>query len=662
LKIDEVKHVTVLGAGVMGHGIAEVTALSGFEVALYDVRQEFLKSGLEKIKWSLSKFVEKGAITKKNSDDALRRIHGSLALDQAVTNSDLVIEAAPEEINVKTQLFKEVDREASRRTILASNTSTLPITELAQATGRPERFVGLHFFNPPPLMPLLEVIRGEQTDDETFNLSVEFGKKLGKEVIICRKDVPGFIVNRILGPLLNEAAWTVERKQGTLEQVDSTAVYKVGLPMGLFELADYSGIDTIYKASEAVRSRDPSNVLIAPIFKDMFERKKLGRKSGEGFYSYGPGAKGRPTISKGDGDGIDPLLVFAPAVNASAWLIRNSVCSKEDLDRAVKLGLGFPEGILQMADRWGIDRIVNTLREKQKIYGEFYKPDPLLEDLVGNNRTGVAIGKGFYDYSSSEKKLDEIIIRRSPPLAWIILNRPHRLNTVTQKLVQELADSVRELELDGSIRVIVVRGQGNRAFSAGADLTAFESSSPSKMFDSARKWFEAFTLLEKLPKPVVAAIEGYAFGGGCELALACDFRLASEDSQIGLTEAKLGLIPGAGGTQRLVRMVGLAKAKEMIFLGQRLTAEEALKIGLVNRVFKKEEFERGVLEFSTQLAKQPPLALKFAKLATTLSSQVPVDIGQLFEASSFGLLSTTQDLSEGISAFLAKEEPEFKGE
>jgi enoyl-CoA hydratase/3-hydroxyacyl-CoA dehydrogenase len=355
-------------------------------------------------------------------------------------------------------------------------------------------------------------------------------------------------------------------------------------------------------------------------------------------------------------------VYLAPAINASAWLLRNGVCSREDLDRAVKLGLGFPEGILQMADGWGLDKVVETLHMKQKTYGDFYRPDTLLEEYVSKNWMGVRTGKGFYDYSSSERTLDEIILRNSPPIAWIILNRPHRLNSITEKLVQELSDVVKEIEKDASVRVVVIRGQGRKAFSAGADLTAFQSTSPSKIFDKARKWFEAFTLLERLSKPVVAAIEGYALGGGCELALACDFRLASEDSRIGLTETKLGLMPGAGGTQRLVRIVGLAKAKEMIFLGQRLTAKEALKLGLVNRVFKKEDFEDGVLDFVSQLAKQAPLALKFAKLATTVSSQSPVDIAQLFEAGGFSLLTTTQDLSEGISSFLAKKEPEFKGE
>ncbi len=662
MRPEDVKVVAVLGAGVMGHGIAEVAALAGFEVKLYDIKDEFVKSGLEKIRWSLSKFAEKKTITQEKADESFARINGTLSLEEAVKDADVVIEAAPEDIAIKKELFGQVSKLAPARTLLASNTSTLPIGEISGSVEKQSSFVGMHFFNPPPLMPLLEVIRGEKTDEESLALAIALGKKFGKEVVVCRKDVPGFIVNRILGPLLNEAAWTVERSQATVEQVDSMALYSVGLPMGLFELADYSGIDTIYKAGLAVSARDASNVLVASSFKIKFDEGKFGRKTGEGFYKYSGTGWERPTIAKEAGQGLDPLSVFAPAINAAAWLLRNGVCTKEDLDKSVKLGLGFPDGVLQMADRWGIDKIVASLQSKEKSSGEFYKPDPLLVEMVADGRLGTRGGKGFYDYSTSETKMEEIAVKVAPPLAWVVLNRPHRLNTITQKLVQELVTALRSLEADKSVRVIIIRGEGERAFSAGADLTSFDVAIPAKIFDFARGWFEAFSVAERLNKPVIAAINGIAFGGGCELALACDFRLASEDAQIGLTETRLGLLPGAGGTQRLAKIVGLPKAKEMVLFAQRLTADEALKVGLVNRVFKKADFESGVTEFASKLAKQPPQSLKFAKQALNLSTQVPTDLGQLFEASGFGILLSTQDANEGISAMLEKREPDFKGE
>jgi enoyl-CoA hydratase/3-hydroxyacyl-CoA dehydrogenase len=659
LKIDEIRSVGVLGAGTMGHGIAEVVALAGLDVWVYDVQKSFLDGGLEKVGWSVNKLVEKGMIPADRGKDALERLHGTLDLKE-MAGVDVVIEAVPEDLHTKAAAFQSFEQ-YNDRALLASNTSTIPITEIAAATRRPERFVGLHFFNPPVLMPLVEVISGEATDQQTLDTAIAFAKKLGKEVVVCRKDVPGFLVNRILGPLLNEAAWTVTRGQATVEQIDSASVYKVGLPMGLFELADYTGIDVICKAAEAVKSREPSGILGAPLFVEKFKQGKLGRKTGDGFYLY-KDEKSRPAISKDAGEGVEPLLFFSVAVNSAAWLIRKGICTKEDLDLSVRLGLGFPDGILQLADRWGIDRVVSVLKEKQKQYGSDYAPDPLLEQMVKKGELGVSSGKGFYDYSKTERKLEEVVLTRSPPIAWITLNRPHRLNTITPRLLDELEQVAREVASDGSIRVVLLKGEGGRAFSAGADLTSFGFSSSDKAFDSARRMFEVFGVFERMPKPVIAAIDGYALGGGCELALACDFRLASESSLIGQTETNLGIIPGAGGTQRLIKVVGLTRAKEMIYFGTRLTAAEALKAGLVDRVFANDKFQNGVEEFARALAKRAPLSLKFAKLALNMASQVPTDLGQYFEASSFGLLIGTQDASEGITSFLSKKEPEFKGE
>jgi enoyl-CoA hydratase/3-hydroxyacyl-CoA dehydrogenase len=259
--------------------------------------------------------------------------------------------------------------------------------------------------------------------------------------------------------------------------------------------------------------------------------------------------------------------------------------------------------------------------------------------------------------------LEEIVLKKAPPLAWVTLNRPQKHNTITPKMLDELEAASGDLGRDGEIRVVILSGEGGKAFSAGADLTAFAFASPMKAFEASRRMFEVFGLFEKMPKPVIAAIDGYAFGGGCELALACDLRLASESSQIGLTETNLGIIPGAGGTQRLLRLVGPSKAKEMIFFGERLKAQDALQLGLLDRVFANESFQTEVEAFAGRLARRAPISLKLAKYAINLALDVgSADAGQLFEAGSFGLTLSTQDASEGISSFLSKKEPEFKGQ
>jgi enoyl-CoA hydratase / 3-hydroxyacyl-CoA dehydrogenase len=652
----KISSVAVLGAGTMGHGIAEAAALAGYPVVLYDVEARFLASGMEKVRWSLAKLAEKGNISSVRAEETAAAIRTTLELEEAA-RCDLVVEAIPENLELKRRLFSRLDSLTSR-SLLATNTSSIPISEIAAATTRPERVVGIHFFNPPAIMPLVEVIRGAATSDESVARAVAFCERLGKRVVVCRRDVPGFIVNRIIGPMMNEAAWIVARGEASVREVDSCCVYKLGLPMGLFELLDYTGIDVVYAASQTVKNREPASLPVAPILAQKVAAGKLGRKTGEGFYKH----PGGTSHTRADGESLDPLAVLSVGINSAAWLLRNGVCSREDLDAAVKLGLGFPEGVLRLADAWGIDRTVAALRDKQKAHGEGYAPDPLLVQMLERGDLGVSSGRGFYDYGSSETKMDEVVLKKVPPVAWVTLNRPHRHNTITPKMMDELEAVSRDLSGDAKVRVVVITGEGGKAFSAGADLTAFEFTSPMKAFEASRRMFDVFCQIERLPKPVIAAINGYAFGGGCELALACDFRLASESSQIGLTETSLGIIPGAGGTQRLLRLVGPSKAKEMIFFGDRLSARDALSAGLIDRVYANDGFQGEVEGFARKLATRAPISLKLSKYAINLAEQVPADAGQLFEAGGFGLALSTQDASEGISSFLSKKEPEFKGE
>ncbi|MEM4410715.1 MAG: 3-hydroxyacyl-CoA dehydrogenase family protein, partial [Candidatus Caldarchaeum sp.] len=309
--------VVVVGAGVMGHGITEVAALAGFDVMMVDVAEEFLAKGLEKIRWSLDKFVEKDRITAEEAKAALNRIKTTLSLEEAALDADLVIEAVPEKISLKKEIFSKLSKTAPSRAILATNTSTLPITEIASATNCPDRVVGMHFFNPPSLMPLLEVIKGEKTSEQTVEKAVEIGKKMGKTVVVCRRDVPGFIVNRILTPLLNLSCWMVAREGIKPVEIDSAVKYRAGLPMGLFELCDYTGIDVIHLASQSIKEREPNAPEPCPLFKELYEKGHYGQKSGKGFYEYRGGVYERPYIPREAGEKVDLVTIIAPAVNAA---------------------------------------------------------------------------------------------------------------------------------------------------------------------------------------------------------------------------------------------------------------------------------------------------------------------------------------------------------
>jgi len=285
----EVKKIAVLGAGLMGHGIAQVAAQVGkFEVSLRDVRQEFLDRGMNMIRDSLQRFRRKGLISEGEVEETLSRIHPTLNLQEAVGDADLVIEAVPENLELKKGVFREVDQLAREGAILASNTSSLSITELASATKRPQNVCGMHFFNPPQLMKLVEVVRGAETSDETIRTVVEVARRMGKEPVVVKKDVPGFIVNRILIPALNEAAHLVWEGVADPEDVDRAVQLGLNWPMGPLKLLDYIGLDTALAVTEVLqRELNYTKYQPCPMLKQMVRAGFLGRKTGKGFYEWG---------------------------------------------------------------------------------------------------------------------------------------------------------------------------------------------------------------------------------------------------------------------------------------------------------------------------------------------------------------------------------------
>ena len=377
----QLNKITVLGSGIMGHGIAQISAMNGYQVVLRDIEQRFLDSAMDKIKWSLDKLVEKNKIKKEESDKIYGRIKPIVDLKNALIDTDLLIEAVPEDLNLKKKVYSEVDQFAEEKTVYASNTSTLPISEISQLTSRPERFIGLHFFNPPQLMKLVEVIPGARTEKSIVDLGINLVKSLGKDPILCNKDVPGFIVNRIFIPLVHEAAYCLESDGKTMTQIDSAVKFKLFLPMGIFELADYTGIDVIHKATIEMYSRDKKVIHPHPMIAQLFSSGKLGKKSGDGFYSYVDKNYERVPLSEEEAKQYDPIRMLSVALNNASWLITNKVCNKEDLELALRLGMGLKKELFEIGKEYGFENIINTLNQLKKGNESFYTPDPYLITL-----------------------------------------------------------------------------------------------------------------------------------------------------------------------------------------------------------------------------------------------------------------------------------------
>jgi enoyl-CoA hydratase / 3-hydroxyacyl-CoA dehydrogenase len=376
--MSSINRITVLGSGIMGHGIAQVSAMAGYNVTLRDIDQSFLDKAMEKIQWSLNKLVEKQKITTNQAEDILGRILPVVDLREALRGADMLIEAVPEDMNLKRKVYKEINQCSETKTIYASNTSTLPITELGELTNRPEHFIGLHFFNPPQLMQLVEVIPGKLTNQDITDKAMDYVLRIGKQPILCRKDVAGFIVNRIFIPLVHEAAYCQDRDKASILQIDSAVKFKMAFPMGIFELADYTGLDVIHKATIEMYSRDNAVINPHPKIKQLFDEGNLGQKSGRGFYDYKGEKYERIDLTAQEAENYDPINLIAVAANSAAWLLSNGVCNEEDLEKAMKLGMGLKEKLFETIESFGIKRIVNRLRELEKEYGFFYEPNSYL--------------------------------------------------------------------------------------------------------------------------------------------------------------------------------------------------------------------------------------------------------------------------------------------
>lgn len=286
MKVEDVKKICVMGAGLMGNGIAQTCAQAGFEVAMRDIEDRFVENGMNTIKKNLSRGVSKGKISQEKMNEIVGRIRGTTDLKAAAFNADVVIEAIIENRDLKRKVFAELDEICKPECIFASNTSSISITDMASATKRPEKFIGMHFFNPVPVMRLVEIIKGYDTSEETYKFIDELSKKLGKETVLVN-EAPGFAVNRLLLPFLLEAIFTIQEGVTTVEDLDKAITLGLNHPMGPLTLLDFVGLDTALFIADYMYSEFQDSKYRAPtLLRKMVRAGHFGRKTGKGFYDY----------------------------------------------------------------------------------------------------------------------------------------------------------------------------------------------------------------------------------------------------------------------------------------------------------------------------------------------------------------------------------------
>jgi 3-hydroxybutyryl-CoA dehydrogenase len=378
----------VVGAGTMGAGIAQLAVLVGIETTLYDPIGEALERGEAALQAGLAKGAERSRWSSEDAAAAARRLRVSERLDE-LSDCELIIEAAPERLELKRELFAALS-ESCEHGVLATNTSSIPITRIASAAAEPARVVGMHFFNPAPLMALIEVIPAVQTGEAALAMARETGKGMGKRVIVAA-DAPGFLVNRCARPFYSEALRMLQERIATHEQIDRICRVGGGLRMGPFELMDLIGIDTNLEIAKSFMELSFSEPRWKPnpLQAQMAAAGRLGRKSGRGWYEYQPGSPHRPedpgdlTLTEME-DGIETpggvlRRLHCCIVNEALFALGEGVGSAEDIDAGVKLGLNWPKGPLELGQEIGFDRVTSTLDELNAYYREErYRAAPLL--------------------------------------------------------------------------------------------------------------------------------------------------------------------------------------------------------------------------------------------------------------------------------------------
>ncbi|MDP6333456.1 MAG: 3-hydroxyacyl-CoA dehydrogenase NAD-binding domain-containing protein [Candidatus Poseidoniaceae archaeon] len=609
-----IQSVAIVGAGNMGSGIAQKSAQEEFDVQMVDREQQWVDRGQGIIADFLSEAVERRIFSPKQVEDIKNRITGVVGVDNTAENTDLVIEAVFEDFDIKTAVFNTLDEVCGPETILASNTSSLSVNALAEATGRADRFVGLHFFYHPAKNRLIEVIPAKSSSQETIDKVVQYCKMLGKVVIVC-SDRPGFVVNRFFVPWLNEACLLLQEGVASAAQIDAAACKAFRIGLGPFGLMNLTGPpialhSTDYLAEQLATPRYDG----AQNLRDLIKANAHWDISGEQDYT------------KEQYDMISNRL-FGVVFGVAAQIVEEGVCSMEDVDRGAKVGLRWAKGPFELMNKIGI--------EKSYFMAQSYSELCVLED--GTKSWQVP---EFFKQQAEFKKpwnFSYVDTTISQGIATITINRPEAMNALNETVVAQLGEAVQQVNGNDSVHTIVLDGAG-KAFVAGADVKFFvdkiRADSIDDIYEFTANGHKVLNSIENSTKTTIALTTGLALGGGLELALSCDYRIGTRRTQFRFPETSIGIYPGLGGSQRPAKICGIPVARWAVLGGNFMTANVASDLGLLTHLVEVSAVESCILD----CAKDGKPNNKFPGVPKQVESQVAKFASQFYSDSNMQTL------------------------
>ncbi len=553
----------VVGAGNMGSGIAQKMATEGFDVVLVDVDDAKVARGVAAIERTLAEAVDRGIMRTDRTAAIRDRIHGTASFDD-LREADLVVEAVFEDRALKHDVFRTLDRVCRPDAILATNTSSYLVSDIASAVQTPARVLGLHYFFHPAKNRLVEVIAGAATEPQVFDRAWTLQVRLGK-IPIASRDASGFVVNRFFVVWLMEAIRVLEEGIASAITIDEIAKRTFGVGMGPFELMNVSGVPIALHASTT----------IGGAFGPLYGPAALLRRQVESGQLWSLGG----TVDANAEQSVADRMLAGVFLAASA-LVDEGVGTKEDVDIGARVGLRWPAGPFEMMNRRGTARaleLVTMLASRWRM-----KVPQVLE------RAGRA---------NEPVPLELVASGRRDGVTTITINRPDVMNALNETVGAQLEAAFMQASRDATTTGIVLAGAG-RSFVAGADIRFFIRNIERHNLDRTEQFTEQLQALllsiQNCPKPVVARIHGLALGGGVELALACDYIVATPDATLGFPETGIGIYPGLGGTQRTTRRIGTGLTKWLVLTGRIIRADEALAIGLIDAIAPPEELDAAV--------------------------------------------------------------------